>query len=384
MNDLADVVEAEARKIEVEYASSDEQNKGDDANINSPADANTEEQSQKSEDSEKSDSTGTDKPAKTDEQESEDSEKKEDEPDDKSEAKDEPDDKSEAKDEPDKEKDKPEGIPDDVLRRELERRGLTVSNKQQDEQKRTQSERDAAADRLLAKPPEIDEAGWQRLSQEERYIYNQLPYIEARGKDGNVVRVKTPEQLPQGFEFASDQERQRFFSIELPSLSYKAEQLGQYVEQAKRDYAERQAQAERDDAIVRDIKRAQDAGIIAQFEGKDADTSADSPVTKQIAEVLDYQAKMEKQGDPVSFMVAARLWHADKASAGAKARAESAKKESSLDRRRKEAAAHIGKDGANKPGKGAMKDDGVRFGVNDSPSDVGNYYADLIERGSNG
>ena len=374
MNDLADVVEAEARKIEVEYASSDEQNKGDDANINSPADANTEEQSQKSEDSEKSDSTGTDKPAKTDEQESEDSEKKEDEPDD----------KSEAKDEPDKEKDKPEGIPDDVLRRELERRGLTVSNKQQDEQKRTQSERDAAADRLLAKPPEIDEAGWQRLSQEERYIYNQLPYIEARGKDGNVVRVKTPEQLPQGFEFASDQERQRFFSIELPSLSYKAEQLGQYVEQAKRDYAERQAQAERDDAIVRDIKRAQDAGIIAQFEGKDADTSADSPVTKQIAEVLDYQAKMEKQGDPVSFMVAARLWHADKASAGAKARAESAKKESSLDRRRKEAAAHIGKDGANKPGKGAMKDDGVRFGVNDSPSDVGNYYADLIERGSNG
>lgn len=374
MNDLADVVEAEARKIEVEYASSDEQGKGNDANIDSSTDANTEEQSQGSEDSEKSNSAGTDKPAETDEQESEDSEKKEDESDA----------KSEAKDEPDKEKDKPEGIPDDVLRRELERRGLTVSNKQQDEQKRTQSERDAAADRLLAKPPEVDEAGWQRLSQEERYIYNQLPYIEARGKDGNVVRVKTPEQLPQGFEFASDQERQRFFSIELPSLSYKAEQLGQYVEQAKRDYAERQAQAERDDAIVRDIKRAQDAGIIAQFEGKDADTSADSPVTKQIAEVLDYQAKMEKQGDPVSFMVAARLWHADKASAEAKARAESAKKESPLDKQRKEAAAHVGKDGANKPGRGAMKDDGIRFGVNDSPSDVGNYYADLIERGSNG
>lgn len=374
MNDLADVVEAEARKIEVEYASSDEQGKGDDANIDSPTEANTEEQSQKSEDSEKSDNADADKSAETDEQEPKNSEKE----------KDEPDDKSEAKDEPAKEKDEPEGIPDDVLRRELERRGLTVSNKQQDEQRRAQSERDAAADRLLAKPPEVDEAGWQRLSQEERYIYNQLPYIEARGKDGNVVRVKTPEQLPQGFEFASDQERQRFFSIELPSLSYKAEQLGQYVEQAKRDYTERQAQAERDDAIVRDIKRAQDAGIIAQFEGKDADTSADSPVTKQIAEVLDYQAKMEKQGDPVSFMVAARLWHADKASTEAKARAESAKKESPLDKQRKEAAAHVGKDGANKPGKGAMKDDGVRFGVNDSPSDVGNYYADLIERGSNG
>ena len=373
-NDLADVVEAEARKIEVEYASSDKQDKGDDANINSSTEANTEEQSQKLSDSEKSDDTDANKPAETDEQEPENSEKE----------KDEPDDKSEAKDEPTKEKDKPEGIPDDVLRRELERRGLTVSNKQQDEQKRTQSERDAAADRLLAKPPEVDEAGWQRLSQEERYIYNQLPYIEARGKDGNVVRVKTPEQLPQGFEFASDQERQRFFSIELPSLSYKAEQLGQYVEQAKRDYAEKQAQAERDDMIVRDIRRAQDAGIIAQFEGKDADTSADSPVTRQIAEVLDYQAKMEKQGDPVSFMVAAKLWHADKASAEAKAQAESAKKESPLDRQRKEAAAHVGKDGANKPGKGAMKDDGVRFGVNDSPSDVGNYYADLIERGSNG
>jgi hypothetical protein len=374
MNDLADVVEAEARKIEVEYASSDEQDKGDDANIDSSTNTNTEEQSQKSEDSEKSDSTSADKPAETDEQESEDSEKREDESDA----------KSEAKDKPAEEKDKPEGIPDDVLRRELERRGLAVSNKQQDEQKRIQSERDAAADRLLAKPPEVDEAGWQRLSQEERYIYNQLPYIEARGKDGSVIRVKTPEQLPQGFEFASDHERQRFFSIELPSLSYKAEQLGQYVEQVKRDYAEKQAQAERDDAIVRDIKRAQDAGIIAQFEGKDADTSADSPVTKQIAEVLDYQAKMEKQGDPVSFMVAARLWHADKASAEAKARTESAKKESPLDKQRKEAAAHVGKDGANKPGRGAMKDDGVRFSVNDSPSDVGNYYADLIERGSNG
>ena len=132
MNDLADVVEAEARKIEVEYASSDEQDKGDDANTNSSTDANTEEQSQKSEDSEKSDSTDADKSAETDEQESENSEK---------------------------EKDEPEGIPDDVLRRELERRGLTVSNKQQDEQKRTQSERDAAADRLLAKPPEVDEAG---------------------------------------------------------------------------------------------------------------------------------------------------------------------------------------------------------------------------------
>ena len=142
MNDLADVVEAEARKIEVEYASSDEQDKGDDANTNSSTDANTEEQSQESEDSEKSDSTDADKSAETDEQESEDSEKEKDEPDDKSEAKDEP-----------------EGIPDDVLRRELERRGLTVSNKQQDEQKRTQSERDAAADRLLAKPPEVDEAG---------------------------------------------------------------------------------------------------------------------------------------------------------------------------------------------------------------------------------
>lgn len=374
MNDLADVVEAEARKIEVEYASSDEQDRGDGANTDNSTDANTEEQSQKLSDSEKSDRPDADKPAETDEQKSEDSEKKEDESDA----------NSEAKDEPDKEEDKPEGIPDDVLRRELERRGLTVSNKQQDEQKQSQLERDAAADRLLAKPPEVDEAGWQRLSQEERYIYNQLPYIEARGKDGNVVRVKTPEQLPQDFEFASDQERQRFFSIELPSLSYKAEWLGQYVEQAKRNYAEKQAQAERDDAIVRDIKRAQDAGIIAQFEGKDADTSADSPVTKQIAEVLDYQAKMEKHGDPVSFMIAARLWHADKASAEAKAQAESAKKESPLDKQRKEAAAHVGKDGANKPGKGAMKDDGVRFSVNDSPSDVGNYYADLIERGGNG
>ena len=373
-NDLADVVEAEARKIEVEYASSNEQDEDDNTKADSSVEANAEEQPSKSSSDEKPDDTGANEPAETDGQKPGGGEEKEGEPDG----------KPETKSEPAEEKDKPEGIPDDVLRRELERRGLTVSNKQQDEQRRTQSERDAAADRLLAKPPEVDEAGWQRLSQEERYIYNQLPYIEARGKDGNVVRVKTPEQLPQGFEFASDRERQRFFSIELPSLSYKAEQLGQYVEQVKRDYTEKQAQAERDDAIVRDIKRAQDAGIIAQFEGKDADTSVDSPVTKQIAEVLDYQAKMEKQGDPVSFMVAARLWHADKASAEAKARAESAQKESPLDKQRKEAAAHVGKDGANKPGKGTMKDDGVRFGINDSPSDVGNYYADLIERGSNG
>ena len=86
---------------------------------------------------------------------------------------------------------------------EEEKRQKEQQQKQEDDEKST-------IERLTKRPQEVPEDVWENTPNNNKMVYNSLPIITARGKNGTSVNVKLPTQLPDNFEFADEKARAEF------------------------------------------------------------------------------------------------------------------------------------------------------------------------------
>lgn len=164
--------------------------------------------------------------------------------------------------EPDEDKQKKsetQELSDEQLLAELEKRGLKVAK---EDDKKTNEPRQPA--KWEARPDEVPENVWSQMEPANKFIYNNLPYITAVGKDGDTIRVKTPDQLPDDFEFASKKAESQFFS-EVTAQSNRADKMADDIKRYQTQQQQQAATQAESQQVVVDVERLQKEGVVPKI-----------------------------------------------------------------------------------------------------------------------
>ena len=256
-------------------------------------------------------------------------------------------------------------LSDDELIELAKKRGLDLAKKE--EPKKSEE---------VVRPKELDEDTWGNMNEVQRTIYSGLPYMNIRGKnsEGEVIslKIKTPEQLPDDFEFLNKREEASFIS-DVTAQSKRAEEA--YAKIAGMTEQQKQAQIQQEESrrVVADVERLQKDNIIPRIKAKAGTPEFNNdPSVKLVNEVLNYWKDLQDKGEGVSVYTAAKLFRADNPDkfAGTKSKA---------DGERKRIAGKV--KGSGRGGKGASaKDTGrPRFAPGTSASDIADYYANDLD-----
>lgn len=260
-----------------------------------------------------------------------------------------------------KKQEQPQSISDEVLQAELERRGMVATKKQDQPQ---------PEDPRFSQPRELPDAVWSRMTEEGKYIYNQLPYLTIRGKDG-ILRVKSDEQIPPNFEWADEAEKTQFYSKELPAQVYRAEQLNAQVTKAVEDYnreLERQREAQ---TIVQGVEKLQANGILPKIPGERGSKEYEgSAELAYVNNVLGLWEQHHRQGENISIETAAYLYKAQHPDA-----LKPKPTTTPTDKMRKAKSTNINGGAKGK----AMPEQRHTFPPGTMPSDIIDYYLDDFE-----
>ena len=173
------------------------------------------------------------------------------------------------------------------------------------------NENRATMDKLLAKPKEIEAEVWDELPEANKLIYNALPYITAEGKDGQVLRIKTPDQLPEDFEFANKKAEMKFQN-DLQAQEMKATKMSEVLnaraERAQYEEAQR-AEAVR---VISEIEALQKAGDLPTPKAKQGTAEFDKDdAVVLINKVLNYRSSRLNQGYNLSIKDSLMLYKAE-------------------------------------------------------------------------
>lgn len=190
-------------------------------------------------------------------------------------------------------------LSDDELLAELEKRGLNKKEEKQEEQPRSWDR----------KPAELPDEVWERMDARRRYIYNSLPYLEARGKDGTVLKVKAGEQVPADFEWINEATKQRFYSEEVPAQSYKAERLNEDIQRQYQSRQQKEQQHRYDRMIVDGVEELQKQGIVPKIttDSRSPDFAKD-PGVQRAEEVLNLWMEFNQKGERISIATAGQIF----------------------------------------------------------------------------
>lgn len=243
------------------------------------------------------DDNGDDTQENTDENDGDDSgDETNDESDDKSE--DDSDDKNESDEDDEKENEKKskDEMTDEEFEELAKKRGYS---KKSDDDAKKQAEDDAKrrmdAINAIPKPKELDADTWGAMPPINKVIYSRLPYITVHGKDGDV-KIKTPEQLPEEFEFANDKARAQYTN-DIQAQETMAQQMANAIQgqaQQQQMAAQRHERAVR---IVNEIESLQKDGVLPKPKAQPGTAEFNSdPAVVQINKVLDYQNARAQQG----------------------------------------------------------------------------------------
>lgn len=179
-----------------------------------------------------------------------------------------------------------------------------------EEETKAETDRQSQMEKLLARPKEIDEEVWNELPEENKVIYNALPYLVAEGKKG-IVQVKTPDQLPDGFEF-KDQKAMMKFQNDLQAQENRATQFKQAIE--ARAEREQRASADRAEAqkVISEIDGLQKSGELPSPKAKYGSKEFDNdPAVTLINKVLNYRAVRAQGGTNLSVRDSLMLYKAE-------------------------------------------------------------------------
>ena len=179
-----------------------------------------------------------------------------------------------------------------------------------EEETKAEDDRQSQMEKLLARPKEIDEEVWNELPDENKVIYNALPYLVAEGKRG-IVQVKTPDQLPDGFEF-KDQKAMMKFQNDLQAQENRATQFKQALD--ARAEREQRASADRAEAqkVISEIDGLQKSGELPSPKAKYGSKEFDNdPAVTLINKVLNYRAMRAQGGTNLSVRDSLMLYKAE-------------------------------------------------------------------------
>lgn len=205
-------------------------------------------------------------------------------------------------------KDEDEEMSDEEFEELAKKRGYAKSKSE--EETKAENDNKAQMEKLLAKPKEIDEEVWNELPEENKVIYNALPYLVAEGKKG-TIQVKTPDQLPDDFEFKSEKAMMKFQN-DLQAQEVRATQMKNALD--ARAEREQRANADRAEAqkVIGEIDKLQKSGDLPTPKAK-AGTKEfdDDPAVVTINKVLNYRAMRAQQGTNLSVKDSLLLYKAE-------------------------------------------------------------------------
>ena len=228
------------------------------------------------------------------------------------------DDDSDDKDESDddkKDKKKSDEMTDDEFEELAKKRGYskkTDDKSDEDEKKKAEAENKRRMDAInsIPKPKELDADTWSAMPPINKVIYANLPYITAHGKDGDI-KIKTPEQLPDDFEFASDKARSQFVN-DIQAQETTAQQMAARIQgqaRQQQETSQRQAQARQ---IISEVSALQESGDLPKPTTEPNTPEFDNdPAVKTINKVLGYQMARARQGVNLSVKDALTLYRAE-------------------------------------------------------------------------
>jgi hypothetical protein len=179
-----------------------------------------------------------------------------------------------------------------------------------EEETKAETDRQSQMEKLLSRPKEIDEEVWNELPEENKIIYNALPYLVAEGKNG-TVQVKTPDQLPEGFEF-KNQKAMMKFQNDLQAQENRATQFKQAID--SRAEREQRVSAERAEAqkVIGEIDVLQKSGDLPTPKAKSGTKEFDNdPAVILINKVLGYRAMRAQGGANLSVRDSLLLYKAE-------------------------------------------------------------------------
>lgn len=202
-----------------------------------------------------------------------------------------------------KKDDETQELSDEQFLAELEKRGLKVVEKDKEEKKEEEKQQE------IVKPEELPDKVWGKMNDVQKYIYNELPYIKVQGKDG-VVEVKTPDQLPDDFEFANAQAQAKFIA-DISAQSTKAEKLHSDI----MTYSQQQEKAHNTQIeskqIVDDVEQLQREGIIPKIVAKNGTPEFNKdPGVVRANEILALREERRAKGEVLSAYSAGLMYKA--------------------------------------------------------------------------
>lgn len=146
--------------------------------------------------------------------------------------------------------------------------------------------------------PEPTPANVEGMDAETKYIFDNLPNITARIKDGDGVKeiqLKSPTQLPENFEFASKRDEVLFMNA-VSAQENRALQL-QSTYQQQQQSTQNQQFEERENAMIRDdVAELQKEGELPKFKTQVGDPEFEKdPATQEVQKVLDFMEERNQQ-----------------------------------------------------------------------------------------
>lgn len=202
----------------------------------------------------------------------------------------------------------PKELSDDELLAELEKRGLKVAKKDEEQQK-------PQAPLEIKKPEEIPENTWNEMPPANRLIYSKLPYVTVSGTDaeGNEItlNVKTYKQLPAGFKHKDAQTAEEFADA-MRNQDRIATEMHNRIQQTSQQAQQQAAQQKENEAIIQGIEQLQKDGVVPTITAKPGTPEFDKdPGVIRANQILQYREEILKKGEYISVVTAGKAFKAD-------------------------------------------------------------------------
>lgn len=262
-------------------------------------------------------------------------------------------------------------LTDDELLAELEKRGKKPEAPEKKDDKQEEA-------KPQPRPTEVPETVWGDMNEFQRTVYSKLPYLEARGKDGNVIRVKSHQQIPADFEWANEAAERQFYNIDMPAQSVQAERIaGQLQGQTQQQQQQEQFQKDAD-MVVKGIEALQTQGIVPKIVAKPGtDEFNNDPGVQRANDILNLRREYLGRGENISIETAGRIFKAEHPDLYV-----TKPTKSPADAERKKASRNISGGGGRGTVSDAKKGGEAKakvFPVGTSAEDIADYYADQLD-----
>lgn len=266
----------------------------------------------------------------------------------------------------------PKPLTDDELIAELEKRGLKVAKKDEEqERKPTPPE--------FKRPDELPDRVWDQMKPVQRYIYTGLPYITITGIQGEgddakevELQVKTPDQIPEDFKYKSVRS-EKIADDAFLEQNKRADQMYTKIQQTSQQSQEQEQRQQENSQILAGVETLQKDGVIPKITAEPGTPEFDKdPGVLRANEILKYREELIRAGETVSIVSAGKMFKADHPELYV------AKPAPKGDAERRKVSKTVAGGGRGTPAS-AKKNDRPKFPPGTSASDIADFYSQDLD-----